>query len=376
MRKILGPFVSATLPLILTVACAPPAAPAEPAAEGSGADQVEAVLVEVATLEPTSFRELIDLVGETEPIRSAAVISETPGRITWLGFEEGDQVTEGQALVRLDTANQQVAAEQIEIQIAQLQSDLDRQQRLQQRGLGTPVAIEQIETQIAVLETQLRQNAVNTRQTRTTSPIAGTVVERTAEPGEYAAPGMALGRIIDVSTIVVRVGLPEREIGVVDEGMPVTVRIEADGSEHTGTLHRVGLEANRLNRTFPLEIRLDNPDGRLRSGMRATVLLPRSSISEAIVIPRDAVIQTLEGSLVYVEDDGLAHGRVVTTGPGRAGYVVVEQGLAATDRLIVRGHRHLVEGERVRVADTHSCCREQLDRLDGDSPAEDGSGTR
>lgn len=369
-------LVAVLAPAALAAACAPPAESSPTEAEGSDEGLVETVLVEVATLESTSFREIIDLVGETEPVRSASVISELPGRITWLGFDEGDRVTAGQALVRLDTSSQQVTAEQIDIQIEQLRVDLDRQQRLQQRGLGTPVAIEQIETQIAVLESQRRQTDVSTRQARTTAAIDGVVVERLAEVGEIAAPGAPIGRIIDISTIVVRVGLPEREIGFVDEGMPVTVRIEADGSQHTGTLHRVGLEANRLNRTFPLEIQIANADGRLRSGMRATVLLPRLSISDAVVIPRDAVIQTLEGPLVYIEQDGLARGRVVTTGAGRGGYVVVEQGLQPGDRLIVRGHRHLVEGEPVRVADTHQCCTEQLARLDPQSGDDDGSGLR
>jgi RND family efflux transporter MFP subunit len=151
----------------------------------------------------------------------------------------------------------------------------------------------------------------------------------------------------------------------VREGMEVEVRILATGRTHRGTLHRIGAEANPANRTFPLEVRLDNETGDLRGGMRATVLVQKSSLPSALIVPRDAILQNLDGREVFLVRDGLAVRRDVRTGPGRLGWVVVHEGLAAGDELVVRGQRSLVHGERVSAIQLGACCNDQLATASG-----------
>ncbi len=360
----------AALALLSLTACAPPD---EGGGEGEGSAQQpvhEATLVEFVTLDTTTFVEQIELVGETGPLREATVASELPGRIVELELVEGERVEQGDRVLRVDTATAQAQVDQLRAELRQVESDLDRARRLVERGLGTDATVEQLETQVVVLDESIRQVEISTRQARTSAPISGIVVETFAEQGEYTSPGVPIARIIDVDTIVVTVGLPERDISFVEEGMSVDVLIEATGEHHTGTLAEIGVEANRLNRTFPLEVHLDNADGRLRSGMRARVILEKQRYDSVVLIPRDTILQAIGGDEVFVLDGESAGTRSVTLGPGRGGYSVVTDGLAAGDRLVVRGHRSLVNSEEVRPIDVGACCAEQYDTFMNGSPAD------
>ena len=358
------PRVAHTLPLALWLfACAGPPAeePAQPAAP-TPAPVADGALVETVTLETASFADMIVLSGETEPVRSATVSSELPGRITGFTLEDGDAVEEGQLVLRVSTNSYGPQRAQLETNERQLERDIARQQQLIERGLGTTADLQALETQLELTRERIEEIDVVVRSARTLAPIDGTVVQTYVEAGEYIGPGAPAARIIDTSTIVVRVGLPEREIAYVREGMEIDVTIEALDLGVQGTLTQIGLEADRNNRTFPVEVQVDNADGRLRSGMRASVRIPRRSFEAALLVPRDAVMQGLGGQEVFVAAEGAAQLRTIETGPGRAGYTVVLDGLSAGDTLVVRGQQLLVDGETVRTVDRGACCGEAFRR--------------
>lgn len=370
-RLLLPPFVLASA----LVACSPPEDTATEAAEP---EQAPATLVETVSLETTSFRETIELTGETAPIRSAVIASQIAGRITTLDVEEGATVTAGQRVLRVDTGTAGAQREQLETQAEGLDRDIRRARSLIDRGIGTQTDLDALETQRALVGDQIAAIDVSIRQGRGEAPISGIVVEKAAEEGEFASPGQPLARIVDVSTIEVMVGLPEHQIRYVREGMTVPVHILATDSHYEGTLTRIGVEADPASRTFPLEIQIANDDGQLRAGMRARVVLEKRDIQDAVVIPRDAVVQGLEGPEVLVDEGGVVGAREVEMGPGRGGYVVIQHGLLPGDSLIVRGHRMLVPGERIRTVDVGVCCAEQLGRfLEGepvaDTPTTEGA---
>jgi membrane fusion protein (multidrug efflux system) len=342
----------------------------ETPAEASADEANEQTLVEFVRLGRIDFEESIELVGQTSPLREANISAEVPGRLVRFDVAEGQPVTAGQSVLRLDMSTATASIGQIEAQIRQVEQDLERNEAMVERGLGTQAVVDQLRAQREVLQENITQIRTSIRQGSSTAPISGVVVQTMVEEGEYASPGQPLARIVDISSVKVLVGLPEREIGYVNEGMDVTVRIEATGQELTGRLTRVGIEANPANRTFPLEILVDNAAGALRAGMRASVVIPRERIPGAIVIPRDAVLQGINSPEVLVYDAAVgAVVREITVGPGRGSFVTVTAGLSENDQLITRGHRGLVPGEPVRAVDLGPCCGEQFERFIGGGEA-------
>lgn len=341
---------------------------AEGAAHAEG--QERRSRVETMVVEAVEFEDHLELTGVTEPVLAALVTPEIGGRVLEMALVEGEPVEQGATVLVVDTSTMGARIGSLEVQATQLQRDIERTQKLVERGLATRSDLEALESQRKVVKKQIDEVRVGKRQAVTRAPISGIVTQRLVEPGEFANGGQSVGRIVDLSTAVVRVGLPESDIRHVSQGQAVEVRIEALDRTFTGRLHRIGLEANTRNRTFPLEIRIDNPDLVVRAGMRATVRLVRGRYENAVVVPRDAILQAIEGSQVFVVDKaGLAQARDIELGPGLVRYVLVSKGLEAGERLVVRGHRALVQGEPLEVTAEQSCCATQLREYLSPEPA-------
>jgi membrane fusion protein, multidrug efflux system len=356
--------------------------PADKPAEKTAEADARRALVETIKLEKVSLREVLRLQGETESLRAANLSPLLPGQLLYMPLEEGDEIIAPDSLtpaqvealraqgkqvflttdvvLRTDVRGQRAQQQQLRAQREQARRDADRTRKLIEKGLGTDANLEQLVTQQQVMKASMDQLQVSIDQAEVKAPISGVVVDKFLEPMEMGSPGVPVVRLIDVSTIVVKVGLPERFIGLAREGMTLPVVIEATGEVYQASLKRIGVQANVKNRTFPLEFHIPNQDRSLRAGMRATVQLDKALLRDVIAIPRDAILPAIGGNEVMIAHDGVAVAKRVTLGAGFRDYIVVTDGLNANDALIVRGHRALVQGEPIEVTSGGVCCSDAL----------------
>lgn len=339
----------------------------EPAEDGAStgdaaapADSAPVAVVETVTLTATSFTEYIDLTGVTEPIRAAAISAEVGGRIIEYNLVAGKQVKKGDTLLRVDASQAGAQASQLQAQLDQLDADLARTERLVERGLSSQQQLDQLRSQREATYQSMRSVRIGVGNARIRAPFDATVLDETSELGEFASPGNPVARIGDLSTVKVMVGLPEREIAFVQEGARARVEIPALGRVFVGTVARVGLETDRRNRSFPIEVHVDNEEGLIRSGMRAQVMVRKAEVENAIAVPRDVLRQGLNTFEAVLVRDGRVVVRDVSVGPAASRYVVVREGLAVGDELVIRGQRDLVSGERVSASSQGACCDEQI----------------
>lgn len=348
------PLLAACSLLVFTSACAPAEEPVEEERDDQG------VLVEAVRLNATDFIEFIELIGVTEPVRAATLAPEVAGRIVRYNLEAGATVEEGDLLMQVDTSQQGAQSAQIQAQIDQLDRDIERTRRLLDRGLATQAELDQLQSQRDANYQSLRSVRIGVGNARLRAPFAGTIVSESAEIGEYANPGQSVGRLADISAIKVMVNVPEREISAVREGATAFVDIPSLNRTVAGEVQRVSIEADPRNRTFEVEVLIPNEEGVVRGGMRATVRIRKNDLRDIVVAPLDALLQGVEGTELVLARDGQAEIVRVTTGPTRGRFVVIEEGAAPGDMLVVRGQRDLVAGERIQAVDTGECCDEQL----------------
>jgi len=98
-------------------------------------------------------------------------------------------------------------------------------------------------------------------------------------------------------------------------------------------------------------VAIDNRSGELRPGMIAPVSLVKRRYEGVVVVPRDALLDREDGSVAFVAKGAHAKARPVVLGPSEGDRIVVLEGLAVGDELVVRGHRNLVDGQPVRVVE-------------------------
>ncbi|GMU91475.1 MAG: hypothetical protein AMXMBFR4_05330 [Candidatus Hydrogenedentota bacterium] len=174
---------------------------------------------------------------------------------------------------------------------------------------------------------------------RVRAPFAGTVVQRDAVRGTAIEPGIALFSIADLSTMWMRLSIPETRLQGVEVGAPVQARFDAyPGLVFEGTLSWVGPSVDEHTRMVEARAVLTNTGGMLKHGMFGQATLSGFAQTAGITVPIGAV-QDVDGRPVVftrIEDD-LFETRLVEVGPAREGYVAILAGLTPADRIATDG---------------------------------------
>ena len=315
---------------------------------------VKVVNVEVRTVEPVDFTSYIRLTGAVEAYQDVVVSSQESGVIERIIVDRGSRVRAGQPIARIDD---EIIAAQVDE--ARASASLARERYERQRQLWEE---EEIGSEIAFLQTKYDAQSADARlafleakYARHTikSPIAGVLDDRYVDLGEIVAPGVPVARVLTIDRLKVVGGVPERFGPYVSQGGSAVLNFDVlPGQSIDGTIAYVGAAVDPQNRTFPIEILLDNPEGRLKPQMVANVRVATERLRDVIVVPQDVVLRTEDGYAVFVVAEGpggtLAEARAVGLGPSFENEVVVATGLAAGDRLIVTGHQMVDAGDRVR----------------------------
>ncbi|RME03845.1 MAG: efflux RND transporter periplasmic adaptor subunit [Deltaproteobacteria bacterium] len=311
--------------------------------------KVQEVPVETRCVETTHLEDTLALEAEVTADESARVAAEIPGRIERIAFRKGAWVEKGKILFEIDRRAIEAQVKQAEVQFDHAERELKRTRRLHAKKLATDQQLSAAQAARDSAEAALELIRVTLDKSTVESPISGIVDTRFLNVGEYAQPGQPVLDIVNLDELVVVAELPEREVPHVHPDQRFDIRVDAFGDEvFSGVFRRVGVQANP-NRTFPLEIVVENRDRRLRPGMRAEVTLVRGVYDDAVLIPRDAVLDEFDGKVSFVEVGGRAHRRTVTLGPRSGDQVVVLDGLLPGEHLIVAGHRKLADQTPVLV---------------------------
>lgn len=349
--------VSAVALAVLVAGCGSAGEAQDMRAPEAGAEADARVLnVETWTVQPEAFAEQISVTGTVEADRDVTVASEESGVIREVWADRGDRVAAGQPIAKIDDRVLRAQYDQARSEASLAQETFERQRRLwEDEKIGTEIAYLRAKYGAETAEANARMLAARLDRTVVRAPIAGLLEDRMVEVGSMVAPGAPVARILDMDPLKVTAGVPERYAPDIRPGAEATVGLEAAGlGEVRGRVRFVGSAVDDRNRTFPVEIDVPNGGG-LKPGVVARIQLPRRTVGEAILVPRDAVLRSESGYIVYVVvDQGgetIAEARPVETGAGGSGRVLVETGLAAGERIVVVGQQQLAHGDRVRVTD-------------------------
>lgn len=383
-------------------------------AEDFAVIQPNATPVEVVALEPTLFEDVVELTGTVDAGEDATLSPSASGTLTYVA-PVGTRVRRGQTVAQINAGTQQAGIAQARGQLAQsaasveqaeaairaararreaaqsqlelAQDQYDRQRPLLEQQIISPLEFQNVESQLASARASVAEAEAGIAQaqgqlaaargglaagqagvesarsqlanTRITAPFSGVVEARLMEPGELASPGQPVVRLVGGGGLRVEAGVPERYAGEIEVGTQVTVNPTAYTAEaRGGRVVFVGAAINPESRTFPIEVTVDNSDGALRTDMVVQMSVTRSVITDALVLPQDAVVRDERGTSVFVvaetDSASVARRRSVELGASSGGRVVVASGLESGDRVVVSGQGELADGDPVRVERTRS----------------------
>ncbi len=317
--------------------------------------QTEAVALETA-------RVVVTATGTVEARSDVTVVAEAPGKIKKVLFELGDEVKENQPLIKLDRKVQQLAVQQAKAQLEQAKaaSELaelhrERMQGLYDEGGASKSEIDKINMESKSASASLTMAKVALGQanhalgtTNVTSPIKGTVTLKMATRGQMLAAGSPVAQVTDLTSLKVTVGLTEREVADLTVGQKVEVSSPVNPDVRcTGSIAAIGLKAVGPTRAFPVEVWIEEPDPRLHPGMTVDLRIFVSELEDVILVHVNDVFEDEGGAYVWVVDGSRAVRRDVATGRRLDERILITSGLAAGDRLVVKGGELLREGAAV-----------------------------
>lgn len=345
--------VIAAAALALAVAGCTASAESDGPRPPTAAEVSEGTRVEVATMQPTEASLSLSLTGEVEGSRDALLASALGGYVEDVRVETGDTVRRGQLLVAVDRALYGAAYAQAEAQRDLAKTEFER---LVKMGDGVSDSQRaQAETQLKVAEAGLKQASVRLQRASVVAPFDGVVSAVAVEEGEVAGPGNPVTRIVQLDPVHVVAQVSDRDVVSLQPGLQVQVTAAAIGRQLTGEVRQISPIGDGNTRSFQVEVKVDNPEQVLRPGMVSRVQVDRS-LGERMVVPQDWVISRSDGHGVFVEVEGAARWRPVRLGQVLHNQVIVEEGLQPGDRVIMVGHRELIEGDGVLVAREGTCC--------------------
>lgn len=323
---------------------------------------VKTVNVETSQIEPQVFESYLQQVGTVTTNRDVQVSAEVSGRIVNLARQEGDNVQEGQTVIKVDDRKLQQELNRLQATTSQSRENYERLQRLyEEEDIGSEIdylnARYAYEQNLAALESV----RVDLENTSISAPFSGIVETVFTEVGEMVSPGTPVFRLISRESKKVELGVPARFAGQVDMGDQAEVWFDFDtDTRYQLPVTHIGNTIDPTNRTFSVEIDLPADLNQIKIDMIANVSLETERIEGAIVVGEEFVYQKHGDDVVYVagEDEQgnpTANERIVTLGPTYGNSVVIENGLAAGDELITLGSSYLQDGSRiVKVEDVQS----------------------
>jgi membrane fusion protein (multidrug efflux system) len=294
-----------------------------------------------------------NLVAENE----VQVLAEAEGRVEALHVEEGQPVTKGQLLAALVRDDEQIAYEKAEVRLANAKSAFDRAQRLGNEGLVTEEDLDKATMEHRVAQQELAEAEWKLNKTEIRAPFDGRITARNITLGQHVRLGDELFTVTDFDPLISRIYLPEKDVMGLEEGRSVRITLKSDESvEFDGRIRQISPVVDTSTGTVKLTLEAIQPPLGVRPGGFVKIAIVRETHSDAILLPREAVIRELQSAHVFVvKEDNTVERRDVTLGMEEDDHLEVTSGLESGEVVVVAGQGGLKDGETIKIiADSDS----------------------
>ncbi len=330
---------------------------------GDKKDEVEEqpTPVVVGTVERGAIVATISSASTIEAERQVTVHAESTGRLVDMTVEEGDLVKKGQLLARIRFDAQANSLVRANTSLDKARADLARAEQLfADRVIGEEEVLRARNT-LDIAQLDLSDRSREMRNTKITAPFTGTITQRKVTEGAFVNNGAELFTIVDFSTLVARVFVPEKELDRIQVGQAAAVVGKAArGRKGEGKVQRIAPTIDATSGTVKVTVSLPpdlaGPQAFL-PGMYAEVTMTTDRRSDVILVPKSALVRDEEQAYVFtIEGDpatGFKAKRLrVETGLGDADRIELVKGLAAGEPVILAGQTGLKDGSKVLRVDT------------------------
>ena len=318
-------------------------------AKTPGKNEVESVPVEVAKATRRSVAASYSGTAPLEARAESQVVAKTSGVALRVMVEEGQHVRAGQVLVRLDSARASLQAAQSAAQMHKLQNEYSRAQQLMAQKLISAADHDRIRFDLENARAVNRMANLELSYANVVAPISGVIASKSIKPGNFVQINTPIFRIVDTARLEMVLNVPEREMATLKAGLPVELKVDAlPGRSFQGTVDRVAPVVDSGSGTFRVICAFDG-EGVLQPGMFGRIGIAYDNRTDALVIPRSALLEGEADTAVFMVKAGKAQRVPVELGYIDGEWVEVRKGVEVGDQVVVAGKNTLRDGTVVTV---------------------------
>jgi len=316
-------------------------------------------LVTTIQAQSKKFDHFVELQGTVSTKQNVLIYPEAPGILVSVYVTEGESVTKGQLLAKIDDGGMNNQLMQMKTQFVLSKTTFERQEKLWNQNIGSEIQYLQAkanyeaqESTIAQMESQLDKYKIN-------APFSGIIDDVIRDQGTVVAPGgfgSEVFRIINLSNMYLEVAVPETYIATINVGKEVQVYFPVLDKKIMSKVRQTGNFINPNNRSFIVEVAVPNNEANIKPNMTARVLINDYTNPEAILIPQSIISENSEGdqyvfgALKITKDKvATAMRKIITTGKTQGDFIEILTGVKSGDSLIKEGARSVRSGQEVKI---------------------------
>lgn len=323
--------------------------------------QMKVPLITTYKVEEKAFKHYIELQGNVSTDQNIVIYPEFSGVLTRVLVKEGQRVSKGQSLGKIDDGGlgQQLAQMQIQADLAK--TTFERQERLWNQNIGSEIQYLQAKSNYESQEQAISQMKKQIGKTIVKAPFSGTIDQVITDQGSVVSPGISpLFRIVNLNEMYVETDVPESYLANVVPGKDVALFFPVLNKTMNAKVRQAGNFINPANRTFRVEVAVNNAEGMIKPNLTAKLKINDYSNDKALLIPQSIISENAEGDqYVYTissNDDGktVANRVIIATGKTDGDFIEVLSGLENGSEIIDEGARSVKDGQSVKVLSTDS----------------------
>jgi len=313
-------------------------------------DKNQAVNVQVDTIKSELIGVDFAYSGTFEPNKETKLSAEIQGKINDVLVDNGTFVTKGQSLIQLDNSLLKLQLQSAEIQVEGLEADVKRFTILANADAVQGVQLEKAELALKSAKVQRATLLEQINKTTIKAPFNGVITAKLTEEGAFAAPGVPLIQITDISILKFTVNVSENDLSSFQ--LNQTFSINADAYSDlllSGKATMIGSKAN-VGSSFTVQFIVSNTfDLKIKSGMFGKVNLKSESKRTGILIPASAIVGSLSQPQIYKVKNGKAVLHNITIAQKIKNKTVVSKGLEEDDVIVTNGFINLFDDANVTI---------------------------
>lgn len=302
------------------------------------------------------FDHFIELQGNVTTKNMLVLYPEYAGILSNVYVKEGQKVTKGQILAKIDDGGLSQQLAQLQIQADLSKTTFERQERLWKQKIGSEMQYLQAKSGYEAQAKAVSQMQQQLEKTTVKAPFSGIIDDVISEQGSMVSPGGSqLMRIVNLDEMYIETDVPERHIITISKDKTAEVEFPILNKTIKTKVRETGNYINPANRTFKVEISLPNDDKDIKPNLTAKLKINDYTNNKALLIPQSIISENAEGEqYIYIIKDkkgqtGVAQKVIIETGKTQGDVIEVTKGIENGVEIIQEGARSIQDGQEVKV---------------------------